>query len=212
MFTRFGVSSVIASSFALLVGSAASTWAAPVIWTVASGGNGHAYEYFSGFDIPWEDARTAAEGMVFMGQTGHLATITSADENTFVQGLIPANVRHFWLGGLQPPGSTEPGDGWQWVNGETWSYTNWQASQPDNFGNVEHFLGMFGPPGIDGPFGEWNDLDSPPSFSFHDGYMVEFSTAAAAPASSPIGLLVLGSLLLSVGGGALLRYRSAGCR
>jgi len=69
---------------------------------------------------------------------GHLATITSEAENAFIYGLASNNIALWhslpngcvlgpWLGGTQPTGSSEPGGGWRWVTGETWSYTNWVA-------------------------------------------------------------------------------------
>ena len=68
---------------------------------------------------------------------GYLATITSAQENTFVHNLITANEywinvgvdsRGPWLGGYQPAGSLEPAGGWTWVTGEAFVYQNWGIS------------------------------------------------------------------------------------
>ena len=45
-----------------------------------------------------------------------------------------------WIGGLQTPGSPEPGSNsdWEWVNGEgTFAangYSNWRSGEPNDFG------------------------------------------------------------------------------
>ena len=51
-----------------------------VEWKIADGGNGHYYEAIDAFTrIGWAEANTAADAL-----GGHLATITSQAENTFV--------------------------------------------------------------------------------------------------------------------------------
>jgi hypothetical protein len=52
---------------------------APVQWT----GNQNYYDFVAG-SLTWHEAKTAAEGMRFMGTPGHLATITSQSENDFI--------------------------------------------------------------------------------------------------------------------------------
>ena len=37
-----------------------------------------------------------------------------------------------WLGGYQAPYGLPASSNWQWVTGETWSYTNWYPDQPDH--------------------------------------------------------------------------------
>jgi hypothetical protein len=49
-----------------------------------------------------------------------------------------------WLGGFQPEGSSEPNGDWQWVTGETWSYTNWSyPPQPDDALNNQDYLSYY---------------------------------------------------------------------
>ena len=56
---------------------------------------------------------------------GHLVTIDSEAENTFVYGFAICDT---WLGATD-----EAQEGtWVWVTGEPWTYTNWQDGQPDN--------------------------------------------------------------------------------
>ena len=72
---------------------------------------------------------------------GHLATITSEEEDDWV---IANQVRNFyktWLGGFQPEGTGEPNQGWEWVTGEAWNYTNWSpGGEPNNSGGEEDYL------------------------------------------------------------------------
>ena len=62
---------------------------------------------------------------------GHLATITSEAENTFITTQLGILHRP-WLGGEQLPDSEEPAGGWQWSPGEPWVYTNWDSGEPNN--------------------------------------------------------------------------------
>ena len=80
------------ASIAVLTGSAvlavtAST-AAPVQWTVASGGNGHWYEFvFAQSGFTFGQARAASLAASHMGMQGYLATVTSQAENDFIYAL-----------------------------------------------------------------------------------------------------------------------------
>lgn len=62
---------------------AAVAAAAPIQWSVSSGGNGHYYELVSSASAPltWADANLAAQTRVFMGVNGYLASISSPAEN-----------------------------------------------------------------------------------------------------------------------------------
>ena len=115
------------------------TLAQPTNWAVEAGGNGHYYEaiWVAG-GITWSDASVTASN-----RGGYLATITSSNENAFVFGLVSQDTNFWyhslannwwgpWLGGLQPAGSPEPDGGWQWVTGETFTYSNWSPGQPSN--------------------------------------------------------------------------------
>lgn len=67
--------------------------------------------------------------------SGHLATITSAAENQFVSSI--GDLRLYWLGGYQPPGSQEPAGGWTWITGEPFAFNNWDVTEPNNVDGVE---------------------------------------------------------------------------
>ncbi len=120
-----------------------------VQWTSGSGANNHYYQVVcTSSVIDWNTAKAAAETA-----GGHLATVTSAEENHFVFNLTddPAfwstNGANQpigpWIGGFQSSCTPEPGCGWSWVTGETWSYTNWGCNQPDDFSGDDDSLHYF---------------------------------------------------------------------
>ena len=107
---------------------------------------GHYYELIED-RWDWLDAKAAAETSSFVGVNGHLATITSASEQSFITSNFSLSYWCYWLGGFQPDGSLEPNKNWQWVTGEAWNYTNWDINQPDDdFG--EDCLGIYGAPWV----------------------------------------------------------------
>ena len=71
-----------------------------------------------------------------------------------------------------------PAEGWHWVTGEPWSYTNWNAGEPNDAGNEagedELFLEMFGtsPSPGEREQGRWNDGVGAVGWS--GGYLVEY--------------------------------------
>jgi hypothetical protein len=120
-----------AIALTLLASTAAHAQTA-VQWKVADGGNGHWYQriVIPG-GITWTAARDQA---TVLG--GHLATISTAAENSFVfqsSGVSSWATRYGpWLGGFQTPESVEPGVGWRWVTDERWTFTNWDGAEPNN--------------------------------------------------------------------------------
>ncbi len=114
----------------------------------------------------WFEARDNAAQAGLNGVSelrGHLATITSQEENDFVFNLLTATS---WLGGSDDSVEGE----WRWTEGpeagqQFWqglaggsavngAYTNWGAGEPNQFfgpGNPENFAHMRAD-------GRWNDL------------------------------------------------------
>jgi hypothetical protein len=164
--------------------------------------NGHYYDFIN-TSLDWDNANAAAQQQTFLGFSGHLATISSAQEQSFVYDQIyrphlPALTIEYatWLGGYQIAGSPEPAGGWVWSTGETWNYSNWGAGEPNDFGG-EYKLAMWGT-------GLWNDYVGD-KFGAPNvgpiGYLVEFEV----PEPSAFALLGLG-------GTTLLMFRRVACK
>ena len=129
---------------------------APTGFTLGPTGNFYRY-----VDTPVSHAEavTAAATFTFAGRTGHLATITSAAEQSFALGLVGA-ANLAWLGGTD---QTQQGV-WRWTggpeagtqfsNGATptgGAYTNWLGGEP-NGGSSEDCVHIWG-----AQAGRWND-------------------------------------------------------
>ena len=119
-----------------------------VQWQASQGGNDHWYAMYSlGYPSTLQDALDAADRF-----GGTLATITSPQEQAFINDAMPATL----LGGgtaiglLQAADADEPAGGWQWATGEPLKWTNWAAGEPNNFGGQEDVGLMY-------PDGTWND-------------------------------------------------------
>ncbi|MEI6785449.1 MAG: hypothetical protein WCQ21_31505 [Verrucomicrobiota bacterium] len=169
--------------------SAQAQW---VRWDTASGGNGHWYKA-----VPNTGGVTPQLATQLARQDGgYLASITSAEENSFVFGLVnsPAFFNSFngsgpVLGGRQQPGASEPAGGWYWLSGEPWNYTNWSSDSPDNGGGVEDSLEFYS--GMGGtPAPTWNDqpFDDPNC----GGYVVERSDDPRPPGFDVTELVLVG--------------------
>jgi len=65
------------------------------------------------------------------GQTPHLATITSRDENNFIELIIYGNDNNdpVWIGASQILGSSDK-DGRRWDSGETLYIYDWLGGEP----------------------------------------------------------------------------------
>lgn len=85
--------------------------------------NNHAYERYD-YHLSWTDAKAFCEQ-----QGGYLVTITDAEEQSAVLSLLtedpPLGFYHI--------GATDPNQSgsWTWVNGDPFSYSNWDPQQPE---------------------------------------------------------------------------------
>ena len=170
---------------ASLLLSAAGASAAPVVWNTGTGANGNSYELISDPAVSWDAARAAAQS-----RGGDLATITSAEEQAFVESLMSSAsvlTGGYWFG------IREVTEGvYQNVDGSPLTYTHWAGSEPNNaLGNetVGQILWTntalpLPDPGGDDRRGLWNDapnagytggVDQTPSDTFRAGYLVEIA-------------------------------------
>jgi len=123
-----------------------------VEWRVQDGGNGHWYAAHSvgNAGIDWNEANAVA-----LGQSAHLATLTTAEEGEFVW-IHLASDPDCWRTALNQAGPRLGGfyskNGWQWVTGEPWNYSNGGSCfGPVHYENTLHF-------GCDFFENRWNDL------------------------------------------------------
>ena len=117
----------------------------PVQWRESDGGNGHWYLAVRPFGTvtDWEMARAYAEA-----RGGYLVSVTSAAEQALIERLFAGStscqgdLNGVFLGGRQALGNL-PADGWSWVSGEPWGYTNWAPGEPNDFSSFpEDYLMM----------------------------------------------------------------------
>jgi len=154
--------------------------------------NGHYYQVAEK-TMNWDDAKAYAEsqqitdpdtGVIYRG---YLATITSLEENSWVfQNIIsPLNVQNCaWLGGYREEGyDDKPSEGWHWVTGEPWSWTNWDDSEPNNWNNVdERYLAISTSDFRDYKKGMWNDLPiTGLDFGHTDYLLIEYEPITQNP-------------------------------
>ena len=112
--------------------------------------NGHIYRAFD-MSLTWHEAKAYCEG-----SGGHLATITSQEEQDFIEQLLQEGTKNcYWLGATDEKIEGQ----WEWVTGEPFTYTNWRRGQPDNTNGIEHYLMIYR---VNFPLGgypgTWNDI------------------------------------------------------
>jgi hypothetical protein len=173
------------------------------------GPNGNMYEVVIDPGIFVGDAGTAASGSELCGTPGHLATITSEEEDLFLESIRAAAAaavwdqtndgakQEFWVGGYQDDNSGDVDTDWHWVNDDGdiiigATYTNW-IDWPE--GVDEPSDGWDGDPGqtagtedntenhlaigIGGNFG-WNDESDGGADYNILGYIVEYDRSTSA--------------------------------
>lgn len=146
---------------------------------------GHWYERVDD-EVTWNTAKAAAEA-----RGGYLAVITSSAENQWiVDNLGGAATLDHWLGAYR---ETAARYAWTWVNGESWSYTNWWPGEP-NGGLTETALQFDDNEGNPPIPGYWNDMGLT---AREPGYIVEYGTT---PVPLPPSMLLFGSGLAGIVG------------
>lgn len=128
--------------------------------------NGHYYDVVY-IPLPWEEAKSRCER-----KGGHLATITSSEENEWiVKNINPSDNNYCWLGG-----EMDINKQWGWVTGEEWSYTSFAENQPDYYNSSEYYLCTYTPANcwddsdMEGNcYGGWNSIS---------GYIIEWEDSS----------------------------------
>jgi hypothetical protein len=116
-----------------------------VVWRAEDGGNGHTYiiRAVANPGISWEQSKAAAEC-----EGGHLATISSAEEQAFIEDVLLGTDTRSYFDSFQPwgywLGAQNTGSGWAWVTGESFSYESWAQGEPSAAPTTPTFMGMFG--------------------------------------------------------------------
>ena len=138
----------------------------------AIGWQGHFYEYVP-VQCTWNQAKTWTDSITFEGYPGHLANVTSAEEDAFIRSIVPPSMAQVFLGGTDA--TTEGTWVWEtgpeagtifWKDGASYggAYTNWRPGEPNHYFPSEDYLVMYQ--------GGWND--APGNDYLHQGYVVEY--------------------------------------
>lgn len=100
--------------------------------------------------MTWHEAKEYCEKL-----GGHLVTITSKEEQNFINSLLNEDKNLYWIG------LVSNNNNWEWITGEDYKYTNWAKDEPNNdFNNTEDVVQIYGKNHNDFYKGEWNDSRS----------------------------------------------------
>lgn len=140
--------------------------------------NGHIYKFVEGAITP-TNARSAALNSTYEGESGYLVTITSQDEQSFINQKVSAY--NIWTG-LSDAASEGT---WKWLDGPeagttvrtssgnvSGQYNNWCSGEPNDWGSGEDYMVTRWSGGYC-----WNDYGPPAtSGASGGGYVIEYGT------------------------------------
>lgn len=133
--------------------------------------NGKTYSLYRD-NLTWYQAKAFCEQM-----GGHLATITSADEQNKIKELaVSGDNPAYWLGASDEGRAVND---FAWLTGEPFTFTSWISGEPNNL-NSENFLEM-----RKDSYWNWNDrlasnLDNMGFICEIDGFTVSFDSAGGS--------------------------------
>ena len=119
------------------------------------------YAYYSGC-FNWKSAKNLCEKF-----GGHLATITSAEEQGIVAGLASKAGKALWIGATRDASYKE--SEYYWITGESFEYRNWKEREPtkEYRGAAENCVAIYAS-------GKWNDVAD--SSRTPKGFICEWDT------------------------------------
>ena len=120
--------------------------------------DGSLYKVFDS-QISWENANSYAKN-----SGGHLVTIGSSGESSYINSLVKeGEMNSYWIG-LEDRNATK---NYQWVTGESLSYTNWSSGNPSYSSNIEHYVEL-------SKDLNWNDVKNIGRDTYKTGFIVEY--------------------------------------
>lgn len=176
-----------------------------VQWTVESGGNGHWYQYIAAPSIfapvSFAAARADALARSHLGLDGYLATVTSAEEQAFINGAFS------WLTGFGASGSAWLGASdaevegqWRWLDGpeagQLLGYTYWGGGQPATGPGFEAYDYLAQSILVSSTPAIYFWAAQPGTGAF--GYVVEYGLGTTPPIPEPAGAATLAAGLAAL--------------
>jgi hypothetical protein len=141
-----GVRAAIVAGVVMVASNAGAQQLPAVQWPVADGGNGHWYAIKTwNQKTPWATANSYAQSI-----GGHLATITSLNEDTWTTQLTMGwpgawfGLSGPWIGATATCVCLDGNACFSWVTGEPFEYARWHPGNPDNV----TYTGAEGPVGV----------------------------------------------------------------
>jgi len=135
----------------------------PIQCLIDSNGIEHYYDVIHK-ECTWVEANEDSKLKQYKGLRGHLAVISSVDEQNYIWKIFP--YPGYFLGGFQVNNSNEPNGNWTWVTDEKWDFSNWDENEPNNEDNNEQYLQF-----SESENGTWNDVRNK---LVSKGYIIEY--------------------------------------